>query len=166
MKVCFAGNPDSKRAGFIENVARAGIEIDVYGNHWSRFVNNPLVVVHQPVYGAAFWKILSRYRVQLNLMRTHNEGSHNMRSFEVPAIGGIMLAPDTQDHRLYFKDREEVFLFSTLDNCVELAHFILSLSKAEAEGIRQNARAKSLFAGYSYKARADTAFQALKFLLS
>ena len=50
-----------------------------------------------------FWKVLRKYRVQLNLMRPHNLDSHNMRSIEVPAVGGIGLFPDTPDHERFFE---------------------------------------------------------------
>jgi spore maturation protein CgeB len=166
LKLCFAGNPDAKRADFIENIAKAGIQIDVYGNDWTRYVKNPLISIYPPVYGKEFWKILRRYRVQLNLMRIHNEDSHNMRSFEVPAVGGIMLAPDTREHRMFFEDRKEVFLFSTVRNCVELAHLLLGMPRAEADRIRQMARERSLNGGYRYSDRADTALKALKNLLA
>jgi spore maturation protein CgeB len=162
VKVCFAGNPDAKRATFIEKMAVAGIEIDVYGNNWAHFVKNHAIAIHPPVYGREFWMILRRYRVQLNLMRVHNENSHNMRSFEVPAIGGIMLAPDTPEHKLFFEDGKEVFLFSSIDRCVELANTILKLSGIEANKVRKNARERSLHSGYSYSDRAFTALQALK----
>jgi spore maturation protein CgeB len=162
LKACFAGNPDTKRACFIEKLAEGGIEIDVYGNQWDQFVKNPAITIHPPVYGREFWKILRRYRLQLNLMRMHNEDSHNMRSFEVPAVGGIMLAPDTPEHRLFFDDGKEVFLFSSIEHCVELAHSILNLSQTEADRIRLSARERSLHSGYSYQDRADTALQALK----
>ena len=162
LKLCFAGNPDEKRAAFIKKLARAGIPIDVYGNHWEQFINDPSVTVHAPVYGSEFWKILRRYRVQLNLMRLHNENSHNMRSFEVPAVGGIMLAPDTPEHRMFFQDKVDLFLFSTVEECILLAQSILGLSEMEAVKIRQNARARSLLAGYSYKERSKMVFDVFK----
>ena len=42
-------------------------------------------------------------------MRIHNPDSHNMRSFEVPGVGGIMVAPDTKEHRIFFEVGKEIF---------------------------------------------------------
>jgi spore maturation protein CgeB len=166
VKLCFAGNPDKERAGFIEAMAITGIKIDVFGNDWDRFINNDSITIHPPVYGDEFWKILARYRLQLNLMRPHNEDSHNMRSFEVPAVGGIMLAPDTREHRMFFSDGQEVFLFANLQNAVSMTKIILGMSKSEIERIRNNARSRSLMSGYSYKERTDIVFRTFINLLS
>jgi spore maturation protein CgeB len=166
LKLCFAGNPDKERSAFIEHLAASGINVDLYGHDWARFIKNPGVTIYQPVYGTEFWQLLRRYRVQLNLMREHNINSHNMRTFEIPAVGGIMLAPDTPEHRMFYEDRKQVFLFGTIDECIQLANTILGLSAAVVEKIREDARIKSLSSGYCYKERADIVLQALKKLVA
>jgi len=158
-KICFLGNPDKKRADFIRRIADAGMSIDVFGNDWSDFLKHARIKDFPPVYGDEFWRTLRRYRVQLNLMRRHNDDSHNMRSFEVPGVGGIMLAPDTAEHRLFFKDGEEVFLFSSIDDCVTKANAILSLSNEQAAIIRSNAHRRSISSGYAYKDRTGELLQ-------
>jgi len=157
IRLCFAGNPDEQRASFIKQLADAGIIIDVYGHYWNRFINHANVNICTPVYGDEFWKVLRRYRVQLNLMRIHNKHSHNMRTFEVPGVGGIMLAPDTVEHKLFFRDGKEAFLFSDIQGCINLAKEILSFAKTQADEIRANARARSISSGYTYRDRAREA---------
>ncbi|HEY4290076.1 MAG TPA: glycosyltransferase [Puia sp.] len=157
-KICFLGNPDSTRISFIKELAGAGMSIDIYGApEWAELASLPLISVFPPVYEDGFWKNLRRYRVQLNLMRPHNEDSHNMRSFEIPGIGGIMLAPATTEHKLFFKDGCEAFLFNDNRECVEKAAYILSLSREEADKIRDQARKRSLIDGYTYRQRAASA---------
>ncbi len=163
-KVCFLGNPDKIRMGFIRRLAGAGIEIDVYGGEgWKQLGSHPAINVFPPVYGDEFWKVLRRYRVQLNLMRPHNENSHNMRSFEVPGIGGIMLAPDTTEHKMFFKAGKEVFLFSGWQDCSQKIRQLLALSKEEAGKIRLQARQRSISDGYAYKDRAITVLHYFSF---
>jgi spore maturation protein CgeB len=160
VKTCFLGNPDKYRASFIHELAMHDIEIDVYGNHWDKFVNHPKISIFPSViYGPDLWQTLRRYRIQLNLMRIHNMDSHNMRSFEVPAIGGIMLAPDTKEHRMFFENEKEVFLFSDLESCVGQINRLISLNTTLVENIRKNARMRSVNSGYSYR---DRAIYALK----
>jgi hypothetical protein len=153
-KVCFLGNPDEQRAAFINGLAGQGVDIDVYGNGWKDFARHSAISVHPAVYAEEFWKTLRRYRVQLNLMRVHNEDSHNMRSFEIPGVGGIMLAPATTEHRLFFRNKEEVFLFDDIKDCARQADILLGMDMAEADEIRQKARQRSIGDGYSYKSRA------------
>jgi len=164
VKACFLGNPDHQRAAFILSLAEQGITMDIYGNDWQKFVNHSNLNIHPPVLGDEVWKVLRRYRIQLNLMRVHNEDSHNMRSFEVPGVGGIMLAPDTTEHRQFFEDGKEVFLFRNLAEAVEKTRWLISRDQEEALTIRLNARTKSLRAGYSYKDRANAALQTIKLL--
>jgi len=154
MKASFVGNPDKNRALFLKMLAEAGIEIDVFGNHWSKFLRHKNIVINDAVYGEDFWLILRRYRVQLNLMRIHNPSSHNMRSFEIPAVGGIQLAPDTVDHRTYFENGKEIHLFKSAENCVDTIHHLMELPVNKADEIRFSARSRSMLSGYSYKDRA------------
>jgi spore maturation protein CgeB len=163
MRACFLGNPDENRAKFLLALAGSGIALDVYGNDWNTFLNHKNVKVFPAVYGDALWKTLRKYRVQLNLMRVHNEDSHNMRSFEVPAIGGVMLAPDTPEHRMYFDDDKEIFLFRNADECQEKIHKLINAKPEEIELVRNRARNRSLSSGYSYR---DRACQAIKIIQS
>ncbi|TDH23308.1 hypothetical protein EXU57_17705 [Segetibacter sp. 3557_3] len=162
VRVCFLGNPDPDRAKFINSIAEAGIPIDLYGNDWNKFVNHQNIRVFSPIYGDEFWRTLRKYRVQLNLMRVHNPDSHNMRSFEVPGIGGIMLAPDTLEHRGFFEPDKEVFLFSDQQTCIQKIKYLISLDQQGAGQIRDRARARSLSSGYTYKDRAAQVLKALK----
>jgi spore maturation protein CgeB len=153
IKTCFLGNPDKHRADFLKSLAEKGLEIDIYGHHWDKFIHHPNVNLFAPVYGDDFWKTLYKYRVQLNLMRVHNNNSHNMRSFEIPGVGAIMLAPDTPDHRLFFEDNQEVYLFNDLLQCAKKIDNILILATDEANKIRHAARDRSLNSGYAYEKR-------------
>ena len=162
VKVCFLGNPDKGRGVFLETLALNGIRLDVYGNNWGKYVTHPNINVFDPIYGDDLWKVLHKYRVQLNLMRPHNPDSHNMRSFEVAGIGGIQLAPDTFDHRVYFKPGKEIFLYQNIQDCIQQIKKILALSPLKANEVRDKARFHSINAGYSYKDRANFALKTLK----
>ncbi len=155
-RVCFLGNPDKERAKFINSLINQHIAIDLYGSNWTRYIpsNSNSVKIYPPVYGLDFWKILRRYTVQLNLMRIHNLNSHNMRSFDIPGVGGIMLAPRTADHQLYFEEGKEVFLFQDQIECVKSIHQLLSMHKDMRTAIRNAARKKSVL-NYTYKKQVE-----------
>lgn len=153
-KACFLGNPDTQRAAFLEKLADK-VPVDVYGNKWSSFTSHSNIQCFQEVRGEEFWKILRKYRVQINLMRIHNEDSHNMRTFEVPAIGGIMLAPRTTEHEFFFKEGREVFFYNNINDCISSIEKIMTLSNEQSKVIRSAAREASLQKGYSYKSRSQ-----------
>lgn len=165
IKPCFLGNPDSFRAKFILQIAEEGIKLDVYGHDWSKYVQHPNINIFDPVFGIDFWNTLRKYRVQLNLMRPHNPESHNMRSFEVPGVGGIQLAPYTPDHRTYFEPEKEIFLYADIDECVNQIKKLLALKANEAMEIRNCARMRSINSGYSYKDRTKQALEKIKAII-
>jgi spore maturation protein CgeB len=166
LRLCFLGNPDKSRASFIMQLLEAGIPVDVYGHKWQRFIDHSEARIYDPVYHVDFWRVLRKYRVQLNLMRVHNPFSHNMRSFEIPAIGGIMLAPDTVDHQRFFNNGTEAILYSGVKDCIAKAKRVLSLSLENANEYRDAARLRSISSGYSYSHRAEQAFKAIEELMN
>jgi spore maturation protein CgeB len=165
-RTCFLGNPDIQRKDQLLSIASSGIEIDVYGYNWTKFIKHDNIKIHAPVFDYETWRVLRRYRVQLNLMRIHNEDSHNMRTFEVPGIGGIMVAPDTTEHKLFFVDGKEVFLFKGVESCIRKINLVLGMSPEEVFEIRNAARTRSIISKYSYKNRAEHVLRELKILLS
>jgi spore maturation protein CgeB len=154
IRACFVGNPDSGRSKFLMTLATAGVELDVYGHQWNKHLNHPNIRIFNGVFGDMFWKTLAQYRVQLNLMRIHNPHSHNMRSFEVPGVGGILLAPDTADHRHYFQPGSEIFLFKSVNECSDVIKHLLALPLTDALKIREASRSRSINSGYRYEDRA------------
>jgi hypothetical protein len=161
-KVCFLGNPDKIRAEFLIELANKSVSIDVYGHNWKRYLSHPNINICEPVFNGDFWRTLRKYRVQLNLMRPHNLKAHNMRTFEAAGAGAIQLAPLTQDHQLYFKENEEIFLFKDVESCANQIEEIRNLSLQQANRIRKNARQRSLNDGYSYERRSAQALLIFK----
>lgn len=156
--VCFVGSSDKDRVAFLEAIA-VELPLTVYGSGWDQAIRSGNITVHGPVHGEAFWTTLHQYRVQLNYMRPHNPDSHNMRSFEVPGIGGIMLAPATTDHKEYFRPDQEVFLYTDIQDCIRRARGLLSLTTEQALEIRESVRNRSIASGYSYLDRARLALK-------
>lgn len=151
---CFLGNPDNERVAFIKKLVALKVPITIYGHHWDRyFKNSDYVTLQEACYQLDYWKTLRKYKLQLNILRKHNVDSHNMRTFEVPAIGGIQLADDTTEHRQFFEPEKEIFLFKEVENCAEKIRHILSLGTNQLSLVRKNARLRSLVADYSYKNR-------------
>jgi len=163
-KACFIGNPDKTRVELLSALAEDGIELDVYGHGWdkTRLRNKSNVQLYDAVYRLEFWRKIRQYRVQLNIFRIHNEGSHNMRTFEIPAAGGVQLAPYSQEQRFFFKENQEIFFYSDVNSMIKKTRLILSMTADKINVIRNNARNRSLSSGYSYKKRAEFVGQVLK----
>jgi len=155
-KLCFIGNPDAIRINTINYLASNGIKIDLYGHGWSNTSLNGLenVSTHDALYGIKFWEKLRSYRLQLNIFRDHNVGSHNMRTFEIPAVGGIQLAPYSDEQAQFFLEDEEIFYYRNNDELLKKVRFILNLDLQTANHIRDKARNRSTSSMYNYQNRA------------
>jgi hypothetical protein len=162
VKTCFLGSADQGRASFINDLANTGIEIDVFGSNWSKYIRSQKVRFFPAIYGEEFWMTLRKYRIQLNLMRAHNPTSHNMRTFEVPGVGGIQLAPYTPDHSSYFEAGKEIFLFRDREECINQISKLLAMPTESAARIRASARSRSILSKYTYKDRALQVFNELE----
>jgi spore maturation protein CgeB len=162
LKTCFLGNPDKQRADYIIQLANKGVLLDVYGNDWQIFLKHKNITIYNPVLGNELWKVLRKYRVQINMMRIHNEDSHNMRSFELPGIAGLQVAPNTKEHQLFFKDGKEIFLYNNVDECVSKINYLLGLNIYEVNKLRAAAREKAINGKHSYKDRAIFVLQELQ----
>ena len=161
--ICFIGNPDNKRIELIQSFLNEDLNVDVYGENWDKSgLNDNKLQICKAAYNDDYWKTLRKYRVQLNVFRPHNYNSHNMRSFEVPAVGGIMLAPYSKEHSEFFVNEEEAFYYNSTNEAINLSKKILNLTSKEANKIRQKARLKSVNLGYSYQARAMQLIQIIK----
>jgi spore maturation protein CgeB len=139
-------------------LADTGMAISLYGNQWEKWIK---VKSHQDIqfrgtiYKEHFNKELSPYRLHLNIFRPHNYDSHNMRTFEIPGMGGIMLAPESKEHRLLFKHGKEVMLYNDFAELTKMAQEILGLPYKKALMMRKNAYKRSIESNYTYKARAN-----------
>ncbi len=154
-KVCFVGNPDKVRARIINTLIQNNISVDVYGSNWDQFINkSDLVNTFPHILGVDFIEKVQEYRLQLNIFRPQNKDSHNMRTFEMPALGVIMLAPFSAEHSQLFEEGKEVYYFNDDEELVAKTKLILSLSSEEAHQISINAYQKSVLNKCSYNERA------------
>jgi spore maturation protein CgeB len=168
-RCCFIGNPDNIRKAHVEALLQSGLPVDVYGHGWDGFFSKgqyPQLQVFDAVYGDDFWIRARQYRVQLNVFRPHNEASHNMRSFELPGIGAIQLAPRSPEHERFFEEGKEIFLFNDYKEMIEKAQHLLQLSANEALHIRNAALQRSIASKYSYKNRAEEVLKRFEGLMT
>lgn len=145
LRGCFNANPDEERAAAVRLLTENGVAMDLFGWGWEKFVTpGPMLGIYPVERDIAMLRILRRYRFQLNMFRPHNEGSHNLRSFEVPAVGGILLAPDSPEHREFFVEGRDAFYFASLDEMLAKAQSLLAMPVDEAAAVRIAARQRIL----------------------
>lgn len=111
--VLFVGGADSDRFAFVREYLKHGPPPLLVGGYWDRDpLTRPYAAgLRSP---ADLARLTRAARVNVCLVRRANRDGHVMRSFEIPAIGGFMVAEDTPEHReLFGEDGAAVFYFAT-----------------------------------------------------
>lgn len=144
--VLFVGGCDNERLPLIGALVQSGLTLALFGRYWDQHAitrSHWRGVADQETIAAAS----GNARVCLCLVRRANRDGHVMRSFEAAAIGGCILAEDTEDHRNLFGPDGAAY-FSTDDELVRQALRLVNsdesrvrLSNALAE--RMSARSDS-----------------------
>jgi spore maturation protein CgeB len=150
--VMLAGGADRDRVAVVSALARAGLDVAVYGGYWDRFPET-----------AGLWRgwldpgglrrATGAASVALGLVRRANRDGHAMRSFEVPAMGGCLLAEATDDHRDVFgADGEAVQYFATPEDAIAVATRLVG-DESRRRRLAANAHAVVTRGGHTYQDR-------------
>jgi spore maturation protein CgeB len=149
-EILFVGGADRERLAFVKAFVSVGLPLALVGAYWERFsVTRPYALgLRLP---ESLRRLTAAAKVNLCLVRRANRDGHVMRSFEIAAIGGCMLAEDTEEHRAIFgSDGEAVYYFRTP---AEAAVRVRSLMGDPAERARLAASARSRIAGGAHTYR-------------
>lgn len=110
--VTFIGTFDPDRAQVLETLA--DFPLRIFGMDWERLPRrSPLRPVVRPgiARGAASMSIAASSAVSLNILRPQNRGAHNMRTFELPAMRGVMLTGRSSEQQEFFPEGEACFMY-------------------------------------------------------
>jgi spore maturation protein CgeB len=124
--VLFIGGADPDRVAFMSEFLRIGPRVALVGGYWERFpaTRGHALGRQRP---AEVCALTVAAKVNLCLVRRANRDGHVMRSFEIAALGGCMLAEDTLEHREIFGPGDEaVVYFSTPREAAEQASALLA----------------------------------------
>jgi spore maturation protein CgeB len=83
-------------------------KVAIWGSNWPRKWStlSGQHRVHQPVWGRAVGNIMAKAAVSLNVLNAENLGGPNMRTFEIPGSGGVMLARYSPAQDEFFPEGE------------------------------------------------------------
>jgi spore maturation protein CgeB len=153
--VSFVGAWDRHRESILESIKHYDLRIS--GAAWGRFLDRtPLarqIVYKRNIHGDELAKEVSTAAVCLNLMRYQNTGSHNMRTFEVPSMGGLLLTTRSEEQHEYFPEGKACLMFEGQEELSDKIKWVLSNAK-HAANIRAEGRARVV--PHTYKNRAQT----------
>jgi spore maturation protein CgeB len=124
--VLFVGGADDDRARFFEELQSYGCPLTLIGSYWERY--RGLTQFSRGQLGPdQLLEVSSRAAVNLCLVRRANRDGHVMRSFEIPAMRGFMIAEETDEHiELFGREGECVLYFNSARNLAQKVDWALA----------------------------------------
>jgi hypothetical protein len=137
-EVAFIGQHDAKRQRHVEAIRAHAAHL--WGARWSRAAHRleGRHAIHcGQVRGAACARIYGAAAVSLNVLNDLNMPGHNMRTFEVPASAGAMLATFTEEQAAFFPPGEAALYYREPEELDDRIRRLLA-DNALRERIRRN----------------------------
>ena len=152
--VGFIGTFESQRADSMARLARAGIQIRIWGTGWERCrIRHPnLIVEHKPLWDEEYTKAICAFDINLCFLRKINRDLQTTRSIEIPACGGFMLAERTNEHKALFEEGIDAEYFGSDEELIEKTRYYLT-REDQRKRIAKSGRERCLRDGYSNKER-------------
>ena len=151
--VAFIGTWDKEREKWLENLR--DYDLAIWGNSWEKLrIGSPLRKKwrDRAVIGEEFSKVCNASKIVLNLVRKQNKDANNMRTFEVPACGGFMLATRTKEQCEFFTEGKEIECFDSIEELkVKINNYLCK--DRERKAIAANAHDKASTHTYAQRAK-------------
>lgn len=151
-QIVFLGQCRSKRRAHVKAVRRH--DVALWGEGWSHpfFIRTGAHRAHRnPSYGEACAKVYSSAAACLNILDDLNMPGHNMRTFEIPASGGVMLSSYTKEQDEFFPENEAAMYYRHPSELDEKIQQLVDDPRLRA---RLRANALEIAARHTYRARA------------
>lgn len=150
--IAFAGSWDKEREEWMRSLLE--YDLKIWGNSWekadadvrAKWQGRPAIIKD-------FSRVCAASKIMLNFLRPQNRSSHNMRTFEIPACKGFMLAERAPEQSGFFEEGREAEYFSTTEELKQKIDKYLQLPE-DRRRIAEAAYARLIRGNNSYKDRA------------
>jgi spore maturation protein CgeB len=133
---CLIGGADTDRMKFIDKfLLKFKGNLGLYGGYWNKH-QRFRKLYHGTVFGEDFRKVVHNTKINIGLVRRANKDEHSMRSYEIPACGGVGIYEDTTEHREIFSGYPEYGFFSSPEDLADKCNWVLG-HPTELEQMRQ-----------------------------
>jgi spore maturation protein CgeB len=133
--ISFIGTADKERYNIIRQLK--DYKIVIGGNGWDRYKQLKNVVYLGAINTQLSANVIRKSTISLNLLRKQNYGSHNMRTFEIPAMGGLMLTKRSTEQNLFFKENVDCLMYGNFKDLNNKIKLVLN-NKSKFEKIKNN----------------------------
>jgi spore maturation protein CgeB len=116
---------DNYRENFLKKIKK--YKINIFGNSWG--LNSTNHIVRRFVHGLQLSRIISKSFISINILREQNQGSHNMKTFEIPAMGGLLLTTRSYEQNVFFPENRASVMFNNVKELQDKIDFLLNNEK-------------------------------------
>ena len=129
-----------ERGIFFKKLIDYGLKIKIYGNRWNKdpdynSIKSNIILGHvdHPLYS----KIIQSTKISICLPSEGNVDGITRRSIEIPAIGTLLCAKRTKEHKRFFLENKEAIFFTSAKDCYKKCIYFLNNEKKRKK-ISQN----------------------------
>jgi hypothetical protein len=148
----FIGHWEPATERMILALRRAGISVKVWGRGWWRAWRLQDRADIRPIATKDYPKAIASANVALCFLSKWMRNQCCGRTFEIPAIGTLLLAERTPEQTSYFAEGKEAIFFGSSEELVEKARYCLRNQK-ERDAIARAGHDRCMRSGYTYKDR-------------
>lgn len=119
-EVSFVGTWMPERGPFLAELARRGIPLSIWGDHWPKALEWPVLKNHHRGAGlrpADYVRAIACAKVSLGILSKGNRDLHTRRSVEIPFVGGLLCAERTPEHQQLYQDGHDAMLWADPAEC-------------------------------------------------
>ena len=150
-EVAFIGSWMPERGPFMLELVRRGVPLAIFGPAWQKAPEWPeLQACHRAEYldGDAYAYAVQCAKVTLGMLSKGNRDLHTTRTMEIPALGGLLCAERTAEHRAFYREDEEAVFWSDAAECATACLGLLA-DDARRERVAAQGRERALRNGYT-----------------
>jgi len=147
-EVLFLGTWFPERGPFLLELVQRGVPLTIRGPHWHKAPEWAALKSHWKGGAIAaddYAHAIQCAKVNLGLLSSENRDLHTTRSLEIPALGGLLCAQRTPEHREMYRENKEALFWTDAKECAAMCSYALdngnmraSIAQAGHARIRAN----------------------------
>jgi spore maturation protein CgeB len=164
----FVGHWEPATEDAVLQIVAAGIDLRVWGENWRRAQAKDRLgeaVMHRSLWLDDYVKALLASKIALGFLSKWNRNTAACRSFEIPAVGGFLLAERTDEHLESYREGVEAEFFGDHKEMLDKLRYYLE-HETERRDIARRGHERCLASGYSYGAQMPRDWRHVKALLA
>ena len=117
----FIGTADQKRYDYLKKLNE--FKIVLAGDGWKNFNLNKNIEYLGNADVKKFSEMINSSEISLNILRKQNEHSHNMKTFEIPAMGGVLLTKRSYEQNQFFPENKASLMYNNIGELKQKIYF-------------------------------------------